>query len=161
MAPPLKTNFCEREKETLPIEFTLNSMGTRPFLLSLDSWSFAYTKLTAQMANRNPNQGFRSTANARNGLDPSGVPQGLVGSVMPIPFEGSGMPASPTDIARPPLSSVLMSALRSASLEQQRTVMFLTPPPSVYWFFFTFFKKQKTQYNIKFFIKVNGWSISK
>lgn len=57
------------------------------------------------MANHTPNQGFRSTTNAQNDTSAAVVSQGL-----------------PTDTAHQPLSSVLMSALRGASLDEQRTV---------------------------------------
>ena len=63
-------------------------------------------------------------SNARNGMDPSVVPQGLVGSMMPLAFEGSGAPASTIDVQRPgpvPMPT-LASALASATPETQRLV---------------------------------------
>ena len=56
------------------------------------------------------------------------VPQGLVGPMMPLPFDGS-VPVSPADIQRPapvPMSA-LASALASATPENQRLVH-LKPP---------------------------------
>lgn len=67
-------------------------------------------------------------SNARNGMDPSVVPQGLVGPMMPLPFEGSGAPMSTIDVQRPgpvpvpvPMPT-LASALASATPENQRLV---------------------------------------
>ncbi|GLT75170.1 hypothetical protein SLA2020_469140 [Shorea laevis] len=76
-----------------------------------------------QMLHRNTNQGFRYPANGRNGMDPSMVSQGLMGPIMPVPFEVSGMPATPIDVHRPgSLLSTLTTALASASPEN-RTMM--------------------------------------
>ncbi|KAL8144299.1 hypothetical protein V2J09_017331 [Rumex salicifolius] len=74
-----------------------------------------------QMANQS--QGLRSTSNVRNGNDPIVVSQGLVGSVGPMPSEESALPVNLADNARAPMSSVLMSALRGASLDQQRSIL--------------------------------------
>lgn len=63
-------------------------------------------------------------ANGRNGVDPSMVPQGLMGPVMPLPFDVSGMPVSPMDIQRtgPVPMSTLASALASTTPDNQRLV---------------------------------------
>lgn len=57
--------------------------------------------------------------NARNGRDSSSVPQGLVGPVMPLPFEVSG---NPIDIQQSVTISTLASALASASPETRNEV---------------------------------------
>ncbi|XP_057974713.1 polyadenylate-binding protein 3 [Malania oleifera] len=78
-----------------------------------------------QLMNRNSNQGFRYMANSRNGVDPSMVPQGLVGPMMPLPLDVSGMPVTPMDVQRPgpvPMST-LASALASATPENQRVML--------------------------------------
>ncbi|XP_057732174.1 polyadenylate-binding protein 5-like [Arachis stenosperma] len=73
-----------------------------------------------QMLHRNSNQGFRYMGNGRNGMDPS-VPQGLVGPMMPMSFDGS---VSPIDNQRPgTLSTTLASALASATPENQRVML--------------------------------------
>ncbi|MED6187843.1 hypothetical protein PIB30_080350 [Stylosanthes scabra] len=73
-----------------------------------------------QMLHRNSNQGFRYMGNGRNGMDPS-VPQGLVGPMMPMSFDGS---VSPLDNQRPgTLSTTLASALASATPENQRMML--------------------------------------
>lgn len=66
--------------------------------------------------------------NARNGVDPSVTPQGIVGPIMPLPFDGSGMPVTPNDSQRsgPLPMSTLASALASATPENQRLVCFLS-----------------------------------
>ncbi|KAK7848994.1 polyadenylate-binding protein 3 [Quercus suber] len=73
-----------------------------------------------QLLHHNSNQGFRYMGNSRNGVDASGVPQGVVGPVMPLPFD-----AAPVDIQRPgPVHiSTLSSALASASPENQRVML--------------------------------------
>ncbi|MED6118242.1 hypothetical protein PIB30_000868 [Stylosanthes scabra] len=72
------------------------------------------------MMHRNSNQGFRYMGNGRNGMDPSG-PQGLVGPMMPMSFDGS---VSPLDNQRPgTLSTTLASALASATPENQRMML--------------------------------------
>ncbi|KAK7315387.1 hypothetical protein VNO77_33933 [Canavalia gladiata] len=78
-----------------------------------------------QMLHRNSNQGFRYMGNGRNGMDPSVVPQGLVGPVMPLPFDGSGIAAAPADNQQRPgaLSNTLASALASATPENQRLML--------------------------------------
>uniref|UniRef100_A0A5B6YTE2 Polyadenylate-binding protein n=1 Tax=Davidia involucrata TaxID=16924 RepID=A0A5B6YTE2_DAVIN len=78
-----------------------------------------------QIMHRNSNQGFRYVANARNGMDPSMVPQRLVGQMMPLPFDVSGMPATPSDVQRsgPVPMSTLASALASATPENQRMML--------------------------------------
>ena len=52
------------------------------------------------------------------------VPQGLMGPVMPLPFDVSGMPVSPMDIQRtgPVPMSTLASALASTTPDNQRLV---------------------------------------
>lgn len=63
-------------------------------------------------------------SNTRNGVDPSVVPQGLVGPVMPLPFEVSAVPVSTIDAQRPgPVPTpTLASALASATPENRRLV---------------------------------------
>ncbi|KAG9458764.1 hypothetical protein H6P81_003272 [Aristolochia fimbriata] len=80
-----------------------------------------------QLVQRNANQGgFRYMQNARNGVDPSMVPpQGLMGPMMPMPLDVSGMPVAPMDAPRPgpiPISA-LASALASASPDHQRLML--------------------------------------
>ncbi|RDY08408.1 Polyadenylate-binding protein 3, partial [Mucuna pruriens] len=77
------------------------------------------------MVHRNTNQGFRYMRNnSRNGMDPSVVPQGLVGPMMPLPFDGSGISAAPVDNSPVvPLSNTLASALASATPENQRLML--------------------------------------
>ncbi|KAF8403598.1 hypothetical protein HHK36_011702 [Tetracentron sinense] len=78
-----------------------------------------------QLMQRSSNQGFRYMPNARNGVDPSMVPQGLMGPMMPLPFDVSGMPMTPMDAPRPgpvPMKT-LASALASASPEHQRMML--------------------------------------
>ncbi|XP_045809594.1 polyadenylate-binding protein 3-like [Trifolium pratense] len=74
-----------------------------------------------QMMHRNSNQGFRYMANNRNGMDPSGVPQGLAGPMLPMTFDGSGV-TTPIDNQRPGSTS-LASALASATPENQRMML--------------------------------------
>jgi polyadenylate-binding protein len=76
-----------------------------------------------QLLQRNSNQGFRYMGNSRSGMEAS-APQGVVGPVMPLSFDGSGMPATPIDIQRPGQMhiSALLSSLASASPENQRAV---------------------------------------
>ncbi|XP_061345158.1 polyadenylate-binding protein 3-like isoform X1 [Gastrolobium bilobum] len=77
-----------------------------------------------QMLHRNSDHGFRYMANGRNGMDPSVVPQGLVGPIMPMPFDGSGVTAAPIDNQRPGASSTtLASALASATPDNQRLML--------------------------------------
>ncbi|TKY46112.1 Polyadenylate-binding protein 3 [Spatholobus suberectus] len=77
-----------------------------------------------QMLHRNSNQGFRYVGNSRNGMDPSVVPQGLMGPMMPLPFDGSGIAAAPNDNQRTgALSNTLASALASATPENQRLML--------------------------------------
>ncbi|GAB4861079.1 Polyadenylate-binding protein 5 [Ancistrocladus abbreviatus] len=78
-----------------------------------------------QIANRNSTQGFRYPGVAHNGMDPSVVPQGLVGPMMPMPYDVSGMPLATADTPRPgpmPMSA-LASALASATPENQRYML--------------------------------------
>ncbi|KAL6003333.1 hypothetical protein ACLOJK_023556 [Asimina triloba] len=78
-----------------------------------------------QLMQRNANQGFRYMQNARNGADPSLVPQGLMGPMMPLPIDVSGVPVAPMDPARHQLVPItaLASALASASPDQQRLML--------------------------------------
>ncbi|KAF5189449.1 Polyadenylate-binding protein [Thalictrum thalictroides] len=79
-----------------------------------------------QFMQRSANQGFRYMSSARNGLDPSIVPQGLVGPMMPLPPQNvSGMPVAPIDVQRsgPVPITTLSSALASASPEQQHQML--------------------------------------
>ncbi|OVA17016.1 RNA recognition motif domain [Macleaya cordata] len=78
-----------------------------------------------QLMQRNANHGFRYLPNARNGVDPSMVPQGFMGQMMPFPLDASGMPVSPVDAQRPGSVQMvtLASALASASPENQRLML--------------------------------------
>ncbi|GMH31622.1 hypothetical protein Nepgr_033466 [Nepenthes gracilis] len=81
-----------------------------------------------QILNHNPNQGYRYIATTLEGIDPSSLaPQGLVGSMMSIPFDASGMPLSPMDFARSgpmPISpATLASALASATPQNQHLML--------------------------------------
>lgn len=79
-----------------------------------------------QLLHRNSNQGgLRYMGNARNGVDPSVAPQGIVGPIMPLPFDGSGMPVTPNDSQHsgPLPMSTLASALASATPENQRLML--------------------------------------
>uniref|UniRef100_A0A5B6YUX9 Polyadenylate-binding protein n=1 Tax=Davidia involucrata TaxID=16924 RepID=A0A5B6YUX9_DAVIN len=69
-----------------------------------------------QLMHGNSNQGLRYVASARNGMDPSIVPQGLVGPMMP---------ATPLDVQQsgPVPMSTLASALASATPENQRLML--------------------------------------
>ncbi|KAF2291078.1 hypothetical protein GH714_019653 [Hevea brasiliensis] len=73
-----------------------------------------------QLLHRNNNQGLRYMGNARNGIDSSSVPQGLVGPVMPLPIEVSG---NPIDIQQPVTISTLASALASASPDTRNEML--------------------------------------
>ncbi|XP_019053791.1 PREDICTED: polyadenylate-binding protein 3 isoform X1 [Nelumbo nucifera] len=82
-------------------------------------------QMQQQLIQRNANQSFRFMPNARNGVEPSMVPQGLMGPMMPLPLDVSGMPVSPMDVSRPgpvPITT-LASALASASPEHQRLML--------------------------------------
>lgn len=74
----------------------------------------------------NPHQGFRYVGNSQTGVDASVVPQGVIGPVMPLPFDGLGRPATPIDIQGPGQvhTSALLSALASSSPENQRAVCY-------------------------------------
>ncbi|CAK9174162.1 unnamed protein product [Ilex paraguariensis] len=74
---------------------------------------------------RNSNQRFsRFMASGRNGMDAS-MPQVPMGPMMPLPFDVSSMPATPSDIHRsgPLPMSTLASALASATPENQRMML--------------------------------------
>ncbi|KAE9611375.1 hypothetical protein Lal_00011575 [Lupinus albus] len=77
-----------------------------------------------QMLHGNSNQGFRYMGSGRNDIDPSVVPQGLAGPMMAMPFDGSGVTATPID-NQPAgaLSATLASALASATPENQRMML--------------------------------------
>ncbi|XP_068321040.1 polyadenylate-binding protein 3-like [Pyrus communis] len=78
-----------------------------------------------QLLHRHSNQGLRYMGNARNGVDPSLAPQGLVGPMMPLPLDGAGLPVTRNDIHRsgPLPMSTLASALASATPENQRLML--------------------------------------
>lgn len=78
-----------------------------------------------QLLLRGSGQGFRYMNNARNGIEPPVLPQGLVGPMMPLAFDSSGMSSSPIDIQRSRAvpTSTLASALASATLENQRVML--------------------------------------
>ncbi|KAK1554938.1 hypothetical protein Q3G72_019430 [Acer saccharum] len=68
---------------------------------------------------RNSNQGIRYMGNGRNGVDPSVV------SMMPMPFDASGMPVTPLDAQRSgsmPVST-LTSSLASASPADRNRIL--------------------------------------
>ncbi|XP_020231703.1 polyadenylate-binding protein 3 [Cajanus cajan] len=77
------------------------------------------------MLHRNSNQGFRYMSNGRNSMDPSLVSHSLMGPMMPIPFDGSGVASTPNDNHQRPgaLSTTLASALASATPENQRLML--------------------------------------
>ncbi|KAL2232082.1 UNVERIFIED_CONTAM: Polyadenylate-binding protein 3 [Sesamum indicum] len=80
-----------------------------------------------QQQQRNSNQGLnRYMANPRNGANPSVVPQGLMGPMVPLPLDSSAVPGT-TALEMPlsvPLSrSTLASALASATPENQRMML--------------------------------------
>lgn len=78
-----------------------------------------------QLIQRNANQGFRYMQNARNGIDPTMVPQGLMGPMMPLPLDASGMHVAPMDAVRssPIPITALASALASATPDHQRAIL--------------------------------------
>ncbi|TQD91713.1 hypothetical protein C1H46_022704 [Malus baccata] len=78
-----------------------------------------------QLLHRHSNQAFRYMGNARNGVDPSLAPQGLMGPMMPLPLDGAGLPVTPNDTHRsgPLPMSTLASALASATPENQRLML--------------------------------------
>ncbi|KAK7270402.1 hypothetical protein RIF29_23506 [Crotalaria pallida] len=77
-----------------------------------------------QMLHRNSNHGFRYMGSGRNGMDQSVVPQGLAGPMMAMPFDGSGVTATPIDNQHPgALSATLASSLASATPENQRLML--------------------------------------
>ena len=81
------------------------------------------------MLHRNNNQGFRYMGNGRDVVDPSTVPQSIVGPVMPLPFEVSRMPVNPIEVQRPnpvPIST-LISALASASPKERNEACNIPP----------------------------------
>ncbi|XP_043694320.1 polyadenylate-binding protein 3-like isoform X2 [Telopea speciosissima] len=78
-----------------------------------------------QLMQRNANQGFRYMPNAHNGVDPALVPQGLMGPMVHLPLDASGVPVAPMEASRPGLVPIqtLASALASATPEQQRMML--------------------------------------
>lgn len=50
-----------------------------------------------QMLHPNSNQGFICMGNGINDMDPSIVPQGIRGPMMPSPFDSLGISSAPTD----------------------------------------------------------------
>lgn len=79
-----------------------------------------------QLLHRNSNQGFRYMANSRNVMDPSMVPQGIVGPVVPMPFDVSAMPVTSIETQRSGGSltmASLASALASATPENQHIML--------------------------------------
>ncbi|WCJ43281.1 Polyadenylate-binding protein 5 [Euphorbia peplus] len=77
-------------------------------------------QMQQQLMHHNNNQGLRYMGNARNGLDSSIVPQGLVGPMMPMTFEVSG---NQIDAHQPVSISTLASALASASQEKRNEML--------------------------------------
>ncbi|KAJ7973989.1 Polyadenylate-binding protein [Quillaja saponaria] len=77
-----------------------------------------------QMPHRNPNQGYRYIGNSRNSVDKSIVPQGIVGPVMPLPFDNSVVSSAPLDAQQPGQgSTTLASALASATPDDQHRML--------------------------------------
>ncbi|XP_022992674.1 polyadenylate-binding protein 3-like [Cucurbita maxima] len=78
-----------------------------------------------QLMLRGAGQGYRYMNNARNGLEPLVLPQGLVGQMMPLGFDNSGMSSPPIDIQRSRAvpTSTLASALASATPTHQRLML--------------------------------------
>jgi len=76
------------------------------------------------MLHPNSNQGFRYMENGRNGMDPSVIPHGMGGPMMPLPFDGSGISAVHTynQYHAGASSNTLASALASATPENQHLV---------------------------------------
>ncbi|KAF6140650.1 hypothetical protein GIB67_013943 [Kingdonia uniflora] len=74
-----------------------------------------------QLIQRNAHQGLGYMPNARNGVDPSLVPRGLVSSMMLAPVDVFVIP-SPVDSHRngPMPITTLSYALASTTLEHQR-----------------------------------------
>lgn len=60
--------------------------------------------------------------NSRNGVDPSMIPQGLMGPMIPVPLDASSMPVASMGTPRSPSIPTLASALASANPDQQRMV---------------------------------------
>ncbi|CAL9753932.1 unnamed protein product [Musa acuminata subsp. burmannicoides] len=78
-----------------------------------------------QIIQQNANQGFRYMQNSRNGVDPMMSPQGLMGSMMPMPLDASGIHITSVDAVHPspiPIMT-LASALASESPERQRLML--------------------------------------
>ncbi|KAK3018101.1 hypothetical protein RJ639_004786, partial [Escallonia herrerae] len=80
----------------------------------------------SSVIHRNSNQGYsRYISNGRNGMDPSMVPQTYLGQMMPMSYDASAMPATPSETQRsgPVPMSKLASALASATPEEQRRML--------------------------------------
>ncbi|KAH9331910.1 hypothetical protein KI387_004018, partial [Taxus chinensis] len=78
-----------------------------------------------QLLQRNANHGLRYMHNTRNGPDPSLMPPSLMGGMMPMPLDVSGIPVGNAETTRPqpvPITA-LASALASASPDQQRAML--------------------------------------
>lgn len=115
---------------SLSNRFVCPSRITSTMVCSYMCTNVMCTRVCVQMYG---NQGFnRYMPNARNGINPSMVPQGLMGPMMPLPLDAS----SPTSgasldgpISLPLPRPTLASALASATPENQRMVSpFPTPP---------------------------------
>ncbi|GLJ18803.1 hypothetical protein SUGI_0335730 [Cryptomeria japonica] len=78
-----------------------------------------------QLLQRTANHGLRYMHNTRNGPDPSLMPQSLMGGMVPMPLDVSGIAVGNAEAARPqPLPiTALASALASANPEQQRAML--------------------------------------
>ncbi|KAK4482063.1 hypothetical protein RD792_011589 [Penstemon davidsonii] len=103
LQPAIPSNFV------LPLQF--QQQGQHPQRLG----SRRPANSPLQQQQRNSNQGLsRYMANARNGVNPSMVHQGLMGPMMPLPLDASAVPLS---------RSTLASALASASPDNQRLML--------------------------------------
>jgi polyadenylate-binding protein len=78
-----------------------------------------------QMIQRGGNRNFRYTPNARNTPDAAVPPQGIMGTMLPVPLEIGGVPVANADsgVLQPLPISALASALASAPPEQQRAML--------------------------------------
>lgn len=73
-------------------------------------------------------------SNARNGVNPSMVPQGLMGPIMPLPLDASSAVQGASleiPISAPLSRSTLASALASASPDNQRLVSTILASPTM------------------------------
>ncbi|KAL2613618.1 hypothetical protein R1flu_025310 [Riccia fluitans] len=78
-----------------------------------------------QMLPRGGGRQFRYSPNARNTPDAAVPPQGIMGSMLPVPLEMGGVPVPTADstVPQPLPISALASALASAPPEQQRAML--------------------------------------